>query len=129
MKDIKIAMHSAYIPGSVAPYSDAIRKLYKGIKVYVSVWNDSVDFKIITKSLKVSLWKRACEPMKFLTFDDASLSVTCDFENEPKNKCPHTLQFEKEVYDELKENIPVFMKECGAKFEVCAEETKKVLKF
>lgn len=122
-------MYSAYISGSVAPYSDAIRKLYKGIKVYVSVWNDSVDFKIITKSLKVSLWKRACEPMKSLVFDDANLSVTCDFENEPKNKCPHTLQFEKEVYDELKENIPVFMKECGAKFEVCAEETKKVLKF
>lgn len=115
MKEIKIAKYSVYVFGDIAPY-DNFRKLYKGVKVCVKNYDGQIDLKIFNKTLKTSLWKRIDESMKCIIFNDESNSITCDFENVPKNKCPHTLTFEKDVYDELKSNIPEFMKECGVNF-------------
>lgn len=67
--------------------------------------------------------------MDNLIFDDINHSITCVFENEPKNKCPHTLAFESDVYEDLKTNIPVFMKECGCDFDVLETYGQMMLEF
>ena len=128
MKDIKIAKYSAYVFGNIAPY-DNFRKLYKGVKVCVKNYDGQIDLKIFNKTLKTSLWKRIDESMKCIIFNDESNSITCDFENVPKNKCPHTLTFEKDVYDELKSNIPEFLIECGVKFTESDDDSGKMLEF
>ena len=122
MKDIKIAKYSAYISGDIAPY-DNFRKLYKGVKVCVKNYDGHIDLKIFTKTLKTSLWKRPSEFMKYIIFNDDDFSITCDFENEPKNKYSHTLTFDEDTYDELRKNIPLFLWECKVGFEERIEST------
>lgn len=133
MKSIKIANYSVYSDGWYNMSNVNFTKLYKGVRVNVDI-NDQEDHKYIhfsirTNKARTCIWKRSSEKMNALIFDDKANSITCDFENEPKNKCPHTLSFAEDVYNELKENIPAFMKECGVKFSEKTDENGTVLIF
>ena len=132
MKDIKICNYSVYSDGCFGSECLNFLKLYHGVRVSVDNRNgDSkyMHFSIRKKKTKDCIWKRGCERMDALVFDDESCSITCDFENEKENKTPHTLFFEDEVYFELKENIPLYMKECGCKFEILEDSKKTQLLF
>lgn len=131
MKTIKIANYSIYTDGFYTADEMNFPKLYRGVRVNVD-YNGSAQymhFSIRTTKTRTCIFKTITEKMRALVFDDVSMSVTCDFENKPKNKFPHTLTFKEEVYQELKQLIPVFMKECGAQFERRDEDNKLTLVF
>ena len=131
MKTIKIANYSIYTDGFYTAKEINFRKLYKGVRVNVDFAEKSryMHLSIRTTKTRTCIFKTCGEEMRALIFDDASMSVTCDFENKPNNKSPHTLMFKEEVYHELKELIPVFMKEGGARFESREEDNKLTLVF
>lgn len=121
MKNIKIANYSIYSDGEYNENEMNFIKLYKGIRVNIKLGDDCdskyMHFSIRTKKVKDTIWKRSCEKMKSLIFDDNDFSITCDFDNKPNNKCKKTLFFDENVYNELKKNIPDYMDECGCKFD------------
>lgn len=134
MKIIKIANYSVYTDCGYSPDEMNFEKLYKGVRVLVDYNGSSrfMYFAIRTAKTRICIWKRSTQEMRALIFDDASMSVTCDYDRTPKDeeyKLPKSLTFKEEVYQELKELIPVFMKECGAQFECCDEENKLTLVF
>lgn len=132
MKTIKIANYSIYTDDGYSPAEMNFEKLYKGVRVLVDYNGSSrfMYFAIRTPKTRTCIWKRSTQEMRALIFDDASMSVTCDYDRTPKDeKLPQTLTFKEEVYRELKELIPAFMKECGAQFECCEEENKLTLMF
>ena len=134
MKTIKIANYSIYTDGCYTADEMNFPKLYKGVRVNVDYDGSSrhMHFSIRTTKARTCIWKRASLEMRSLIFDDASMSVTCDYDRTPedeKHKVPQSLTFKEEVYQELKQLIPVFMKECGAQFECCDEGNKLTLVF
>lgn len=110
-----IKHYSVYVNDS---YSPMFHKLYKGVIVRVTAVDDNPQccwFSIRTKKTKTCIIKSPGEKMKSIIFNDSEHNITCDFDSLGKIKCPHTLVFEPEVYDELKSSIPEFMEECGVK--------------
>lgn len=131
MKDIKVGNYSVYSDGFYGGCGN-FTKLYNGIRV--SVDDDPADsrymhFSIRTRKQKECIWKRGCEKMEAIVFTDSDFSVTCVFENEEKNKTPHTLRFSNEEYGELKENIPAYMEECGCRFDILEDYGQTMLLF
>lgn len=119
MKQIKVANHSIYSDGFYTSKEMNFVKLYRGVRVNVEHCCEDdryMHFSIRTRKTRTCIWKRECDEMKSLVFDDASCSIFCDFDTDPRNRSLHTLQFEECVYLELKENIPAFMAECGCRF-------------
>lgn len=134
MKTIKVANYSVYSDGGYSLDEMNFEKLYKGVRVLVDYNGSSrfMYFAIRTAKPHICIWKRSTQEMRALIFDDASMSVTCDYARTPKDeeyKLPQTLTFKEEVYKELKQLIPVFMKECGAQFECHDEGSKLALVF
>lgn len=133
MKTIKIANYSIYTNGGYSIGEMNFEKLYKGVRVLVDYNGSSrfMYFAIRTPKARTCIWKRSTQEMRALIFDDASMSVTCDYNRTPRDEklFPKSLTFKEEVYQELKQLIPVFMKECGAQFECCEEGNKLTLAF
>lgn len=133
MKTIKIANYSIYTDGSYTADEMNFEKLYKGVRVHVNYKGSSrhMYFTIRTPKTRTCIWKREPLEMRALIFDDESKSVTCDYDRTPRDEkyFPKFLTFKEEVYQELKQLIPVFMKECGAQFECCDEGNKLTLLF
>lgn len=114
-QDITIRNYSAYMKDE---YSTMFRKLYKGVVVRVSPEKNNPQFcwfTVKTKKQKDTIFKTPKEKMSSIVFNDVDCSITCNFERCEKNRGLNSLSFEKEVYDELKETIPLFMEECGCK--------------
>ena len=132
MKTIKIANYSIYTDGFYTADEMNFPKLYRGVRVNVD-YNGSAQYKhfsLRTTKTRTCIFKTITEKMRALVFDDVSMSVTCDYDRTPKDeKLPQTLTFKEEVYKELKQLIPVFMKECGAQFECHDEGSKLALVF
>ena len=61
------------------------------------------------------MWKNDRERLNRLFFNDHDRSISIDAEM--VNRSYRKLTFDKYTYDELKMNIPVFLKEVGYKFE------------
>lgn len=128
--NFKVGFNSVYTNG---PYCSTFQKLYKGVIVVVDM--NGVDespyvyLAIRTKKPRTCIWKSSWEKMEKLIFDDSNCTVECVWDKAPENKSLSSLTFDKEVYDELKENIPDFMKENGVLFEVEATDTKTILNF
>lgn len=122
MKEIQLDNHSVYFGFDAHNVCENFFKLYKGVKVscYMNLEkNPKQESKFAYFSIRYKkdiIWKRSVEPMKKLVFDDASCSIFCDFENLPENKSRKVLYFDKDVYEELKKNIPIFMWDQGCKF-------------
>lgn len=133
MKTIKIANYSVYTNSGYSLDEMNFEKLYRGVRVLVDYNGSSrfMYFAIRTAKTRTCIWKRSTQEMGALIFDDESMSVTCDYDRTPRDEklFPKSLTFKEEVYQELKELIPVFMKECGAQFECCDEENKLTLVF
>ncbi len=134
MKKIHIANYSIYSDGVYTSKELNFRKLYRGVRVNVDVDGGAGDscfihFSIRTAQARPCIWKRASEEMRALVFEDESSTVTCDFDNDPKNVSPHTLTFNEEVYEELKHNIPVYREHCGVKFKKVTEGNTLTLLF
>lgn len=93
--------------------------LYKGITVVVDSNHGSIDpqychLAIRTRKTRTCIWKTRAERMDRLVFEDAITTITCDYEqNEKHAKVPKSLTLEEDVYNELKEELPRFMKICG----------------
>lgn len=120
MKNIKIANYSVYSDGVYTEDEMNFIKLYKGVRVNVCFDGDDpkyMHFSIRTNKVKNTIWKRDYEKMNYLLFDDRDFSITCDFEKEPTNKSKKILEFDENVYKELKKNIPEFMLDCGCRFD------------
>ena len=125
--DIKIGNYSVYSNGW---YPNNFVKCYKGIRVNVRIVHpfdddkfediDSrfIKFSIRTKSADTYIWKSPSERMDRLVFDDRTLAITCDREKSPKNTSLDSITFKEDEYEELKENIPNFLRLNGCKFEV-----------
>ena len=133
MKTIKIANYSIYTDDGYSPAEMNFEKLYKGVRVLVD-YNGSSRFMYLairTPKARTCIWKRSTQEMRALIFDDASMSVTCDYDRTPRDEklFPKSLTFKEEVYQELKQLIPVFIKECGAQFECRDEDNKLILVF
>ena len=132
MKTIKIANYSIYSDGWYDDTDGNFVKLYKGVRVNVNKSGDDpryMHFSIRTTKVKNTIWKKENERMDSIVFSDADNSITCDYEDQKRKATPHTLAFEKPVYEELKENIPAYMKECGLAFDTIVEDGRTILKF
>ena len=128
--DMKVGQYSVYVN---SPYPANFAKLYKGVTVVVDNHGNTdpkyVYLAIRTKKTMTCIWKRACERMDKLIFDDTSCSIECQFDKDPRNRCLHTLTFEPEVYEELKANIPDFIQEQNCTFTTEHTDTQTILVF
>lgn len=102
MKTIKVANYSVHSDGFYTSDEANFPKLYKGVRVNVDYNGSSrhMHFSIRTTKTRTCIWKREHLEMRALIFDDASMSVTCDYDRTPKDKLPQTLTFKEEVYKE-----------------------------
>ncbi len=73
------------------------------------------------------MWKNDREKLHRLFFNDHDRGISIDAEM--VNRSYRKLTFDKYTYDELKANIPVFLKEVGYKFETEVEDDVLTLVF
>lgn len=97
-------------------YPHNFRKLYRGITVRCSMQNENPQycwFTIKTRKTKTTIVKSPQEKLNSITFNDTDYTIACEFERSKENKFLDSLSFTHEEYDELKKNIPEFMRMCG----------------
>lgn len=133
---MKVNNFSVFFNG---PYANNFENIYKGIIVVVDTSNCGssayMHFAIRNcKGLKRSrrkntIFKTRNEKLNKIVFNDAELSITCDFENLPTNKCTKTIIFSEDCYKEIRENLPKYMIDNGAHFTFSEYENKVVLHF
>ena len=102
----RISPHCIFLDG---PYPVNFQKLYKGIIVVVDTDSGMnapkfCHFAILTQKTRTCIWKRRQERMDRLVFDDASLTITCCYEQVEGNPLiPKSLTLDKDIFGELKE--------------------------
>ena len=128
MFDCFTSSHSVYFEEAL---DTEFRKQYKGVIVNARGYGGYGHFAIrkpitfwfkLPKFIKKMfpyrwiMWKNDREKMYELCFDDPykSIIIVADMKN-PSYK---QLTFDKETYEDLKENIPVFLEKIGFKFKV-----------
>lgn len=109
---MKIENYSVY---TNEPYASNFRKLYKGVIIVVDTDNLGINpymhFAVRKKKVKETIFKTRLECMHKLIFNDVEKSLTCEFERVEKNKCPSTLVFDDDTYNEILEQLPKYFKE------------------
>ena len=128
MFDCYTSSHSVYFDSGFNPF---FREQYKGVIVNARSEGGYGHFAIrkpitfwfkLPKFIKKMfpyrwiMWKNDREKMYELCFDDPykSIIIVADMKN-PSYK---QLTFDKETYEDLKENIPVFLEKIGFKFKI-----------
>jgi hypothetical protein len=128
MFDCFTSSHSVYFEEAL---DTEFRKQYKGVIVNARGYGGYGHFAIrkpitfwfkLPKFIKKMfpyrwiMWKNDREKMYELCFDDPykSIIIVADM----KNHSYKQLTFDKETYEDLKENIPVFLEKIGFKFKV-----------
>ena len=128
MFDCYTSSHSVYFDSGFNPF---FREQYKGVIVNARSEGGYGHFAIrkpitfwfkLPKFIKKMfpyrwiMWKNDREKMYELCFDDPykSIIIVADM----KNPSYQQLTFDKETYEDLKENIPVFLEKIGFKFKV-----------
>lgn len=131
--------HSVYFEDGFNPF---FRKQYKGVIVNARSEGGYGHFAIrkpitfwfkLPKFIKKMfpyrwiMWKNDREKMYELCFDDPykSIIIVADM----KNHSYKQLTFDKETYEDLKENIPVFLEKIGFKFKVEKDDCCTTLVF
>lgn len=71
---------------------------------------------------KEVIFKTRRECMHKLIFNKEDLSIKCEFERYKENKCPDSLNFSEDEFEELFEAIPKFMKTCGCEFDTVEKD-------
>lgn len=139
MFDCFTSSYSVYFEGAL---DTEFRKQYKGVIVNARGYGSYGHFairkpitfwfklpKFIKKMFpyKWILWKNDREKMYKLCFNDPYKSVIIDADM--MNSSYKQLTFDKETYEDLKENIPTFLEKVGYKFSVETEDDIMTLHF
>ena len=139
MIECKAGHYSIYFEGGFPGY---FRDVYNGVVVNARGYRGHGHFAIrkpntfwcrLPKFLKRLfpyrwvIWKNDREKMYRLIFNDRDRSISIDAEM--KNSSCRLLTFDRHTYSELKENIPVFLKEVGYKFETVVKDDVMTLVF
>lgn len=128
---IQIGNYAIYLN---EPYPTLFSKKYKGILIVVDKDDNCTDtkyihFRLDKGSKKQLIFKTRTERMDRLIFNDNDMTITCEFEKNPKNKCANVLTFTEEEFEEISDALPQFMKDCGCEFETIETEGVLELKF
>lgn len=127
---VKIGNYAMYLN---FPFPSLLSEKYKGIIVVVDKDENCSDSKFIhfrlDKGNNELLYKTRREKLDKIIFNDADLSITCEYKKHPKNNTPTVLTFTEEEFEELSEELPTFMQECGCEFETVESEGVLELKF
>lgn len=131
--------HSVYFEGGFHP---SFRKRYNGVIVNarseggyghfairkpITFWFKLPKFIKKMFPYKWIMWKNDREKMYKLCFDGPYKSVIIDADM--RNSSYRQLTFDKETYEDLKENIPTFLEKVGYKFSVETEDDIMTLHF
>ena len=130
--DCKTSDYSVYFEGA---FDASFRMRYRG--VVVNACNDSGygHFAIRKPARKVNgtvspkhwvMWKNRRERWYGLSFCDAGHSIEIDADM--KNRSSKKLKFGKNTYEDLKDQLPVFLEMIGFQFETCTVEGGVTLK-
>ena len=139
MMECKAGNFSIYFEGA---FPGLFRDVYSGVVVNARGYGGHGHFairkpitfrsklpKFIRKMLpyKCIMWKNDREKLHCLFFNDHERSISIDAEM--VNPSYRKLTFGKYTYDELKMNIPVFLKEVGYKYETVIKDDVMTLIF
>lgn len=131
MKTIKIANYSIYSDGRYDQNSTHFGKFYDGVEVDASkkmgfsIRKPKVWWKFWEKPKDRVIWVKPSENILFIRFTDYNNRVyVASAKTNPSASC---LIFKPEIYNELKTNIPEFLKEQGWKFTIERGEDDLVL--
>ena len=127
MMECKAGNFSIYFEGA---FPGCFRDVYSGVVVNargywghghfairkpITFWSRLPKFIKKMFPYRCIMWKNDREKLHRLFFNDHDRSISIDAEM--VNPSYRKLTFDKYTYEELKENIPVFLKEVGYKFE------------